>query len=181
MAQGASQRLVWAVDVLDVRPGDRVLEVGCGHGVAVTLVAERLDGGRIVALDRSETMIAMARRRNAEHLASGRVQLQAAALEHADLGAERFDKVFAVHVAAFWREPRRTLGAVRQHLAPGGALYLFSQSPGWSSPEAARSFAAGVGGVLHEHGFAVEDVRVGDLRPPAVAVIARPAPARSAS
>jgi len=175
MAHGASQRLIWAVDLLGVRPGDRVLEVGCGHGVAVTLVAERLDGGRIVALDRSKTMIAMARRRNAEHVDAGRAELVAVALEDADLGDERFDKVFAVHVAAFWRQAERTLGVVRAHLAPGGALYLFSQSPGWSSPEAARSFAAGVAGVLHEHGFAVEDVRVGDLRPPAVAVIARPA------
>jgi cyclopropane fatty-acyl-phospholipid synthase-like methyltransferase len=173
MAQGASRRLVWAVDVLDVRPSDRVLEVGCGHGVAVTLVAERLGDGRIVALDRSETMAAMARRRNADHVAAGRAEIVAAALEDAELGDERFDKVFAVHVAAFWREPVRMLGVVREHLAPGGALHLFSQSPGWSSPEAARSFAGGVAGVLREHGFVVQDVRVGALRPPAVALVAR--------
>ena len=115
----------------------------------------------------------MARRRNAGHVAAGRAQLVAAAVEDADLGAERFDKVFAVHVAAFWRQPEGTLGAVREVLAPGGALHLFNQSPGWSSPEAARSFASGVAGVLREHRFAVEDVRVGELRPPAVAVIAR--------
>jgi len=117
MAQGASQRLVGAMDVLDVQPADRLLEVGCGHGVAVTLVAKRLGDGRIVALDRSETMIAMARRRNAAHVAVGRAEIVAAALEDADLGDERFDKVFAVHVAAFWREPARMLGVVREHLA----------------------------------------------------------------
>src|SRR5438093_317125 len=93
------ERFVWAVDTLALDPADRVLEVGCGHGVAVSLVCERLTSGRITAIDRSKKMIEMAARRNREHVAGGRAVLKAAALEKADFGDERFDKVFAFNVA----------------------------------------------------------------------------------
>src|ERR687885_393010 len=125
MASKPSERLVWAVDTLALDPADRVLEVGCGHGVAVSLVCERLASGRITAIDRSPKMIEMAARRNREHVATGRAVLKTAALEKADFGDERFDKVFAFNVAPFWLQPREALGIVRQHLAPDGAVYVF--------------------------------------------------------
>ena len=52
VAGKASERFVWAVDTLEVRPADRLLEIGCGHGVAVSLVCERLTTGTITAIDR---------------------------------------------------------------------------------------------------------------------------------
>jgi hypothetical protein len=33
MASKISERFVWAVETLELDPGDSVLEVGCGHGV----------------------------------------------------------------------------------------------------------------------------------------------------
>jgi ubiquinone/menaquinone biosynthesis C-methylase UbiE len=169
----ASERLTWAVDVLAVRPGDRLLEVGCGHGVAVTLVCERLGAGHITAIDRSATMIAAAEKRNRAHVEAGRAAFVTGPFETAALGDARFDKIFAVHVAAFWREPAETLGRARALLAPGGALYLFNQTPGWSG-EDADGFSRRLAVVLGEHGFpAVETVRA-DLRPaPVAGVIAR--------
>src|SRR3954447_18995544 len=81
MADKASERFVWAVDTLDVRPADRVLEIGCGHGVAVSLVCERLTTGTITAIDRSLKMIEMATRRNRKHVDAGRAVLEAIGLE----------------------------------------------------------------------------------------------------
>lgn len=40
-APGASERIAWAVEQLGVQPDDRILEIGCGHGVAVSLLGER--------------------------------------------------------------------------------------------------------------------------------------------
>jgi cyclopropane fatty-acyl-phospholipid synthase-like methyltransferase len=72
MTAKIAERLVWAVETMQVRPDGRVLEIGCGAGVAVGLVCERLVDGRITAIDRSEAMTALASRRNREHVASGR-------------------------------------------------------------------------------------------------------------
>src|SRR3954464_16085509 len=107
MAGKASERFVWAVDTLAVHPADRLLEVGCGQGVAVSLVCERLTTGTITALDRSPKMIEIATRRNREHVDTGRAVLESVALEDADLGDRRFDKVFAFNVAPFWQKPER--------------------------------------------------------------------------
>ena len=174
MAGKASDRFVWAVDTLEVRPADRLLEVGCGHGVAVSLVCERLTTGTITAIDRSPKMIEMATRRNREHVDAGRAVLEAIALEDADLGDRRFDKVFAFNVAPFWQQPEAALGAVREHLARDGAVYIFWDAR-HSAPERARDLGNELADRLREGGFSVDRVLVKDLRPvPAVCAMGRP-------
>ena len=170
MSGRASERLAWAVDTLEVRPADRVLEVGCGHGVAVFLVCERLTTGTITAIDRSPKMIAMATRRNREHVDAGRAELEAVALEDADLGDRRFDKVFAFNVAPFWQRPAAALGAVREHLVRDGTVYIFWDAR-HSEPERVRNLGNELAERLREGGFHVHQVLVKRLRPvPAVCV-----------
>ena len=153
----ASPRLAWAVERLDLDPDDRVLEIGCGHGVAVSLVCERLAGGRIVGVDRSPKMIERARARNREH--GRKASFVTAEIERAELGGERFEKAFAVHVAALHR-PGPALAAVRARLAPGGSLHLFSQSPRWTGPEPARRFAVELAQVLEGFGLDPDEPQV---------------------
>ena len=124
-----SERLRAVVDQLGIQPHHRVLEVGCGHGVAATLVCERLDGGRLTAVDRSGKMIAAAARRNERYVEAGAAEFLVQRLEALDLGDRRFDVVFAVHVGLFHREPARARALVEPYLAPGGAIHAF-----WSPP-----------------------------------------------
>lgn len=119
-----SERLRRIVDGLGIAPGERVLEIGCGHGVAATYVCERLDGGRLTAVDRSPKMIAAAARRNAVHVDAGRAEFLVAALETLDLQDRRFDTIFAVRVGLFHREPARARALAERWLAPGGSLHV---------------------------------------------------------
>jgi ubiquinone/menaquinone biosynthesis C-methylase UbiE len=129
-----SERLRAIVEHLEIRPGDRVLEIGCGHGVAATFVCERLDGGRLTALDRSSKMVEAAARRNAAHVEAGRAEFLVARLEDMDLGERRFDKIFAVRVGLFHREPERARALAAPWLAPGGELFAFFDTPGSAAP-----------------------------------------------
>jgi ubiquinone/menaquinone biosynthesis C-methylase UbiE len=117
-----SERLRAVVDRLDLRPDHRVLEIGCGHGVAATLVCERLTTGRFTAIDRSAKMIEAATARNVAHVERGTAEFLVAALEDADLGDRRYDRIFAVRVGLFHREPARAHALAERWLAPGGRL-----------------------------------------------------------
>jgi ubiquinone/menaquinone biosynthesis C-methylase UbiE len=111
-----SERLLRVVEGLDLRPTDRVLEIGCGHGVAATYVLER--GARLTAIDRSPKMIEAATRRNAAYVEAGTAEFLVAHLEDLDLGDRRFDVVFAVRVRRFHAEPQ----LAERWLAPGGRI-----------------------------------------------------------
>ena len=124
-----NERLRAVVDRLEIRPNDRVLEIGCGHGVAATLVCERLEEGHLTAIDRSPKMIEAAERRNARYVEAGKAEFLVATLEDLDLGDRRFDKVFAVRVGLFHRHPNRARSLAEKWLAPGGVVFAFYDSP----------------------------------------------------
>jgi SAM-dependent methyltransferase len=165
-AKAVPERIRWAVETMAPDPDHLLLEIGCGTGVAVSLVCERLAGGRIVAIDRSATAISRAEQRNAAHVAAGKAVLRTVALEKlqpSDVlgGRERFDKIFALNVNLFWvRSPARELDLIRRLLDPGGALYLFygygnSPLPGEAGEDDPRITGA-LADHLTGHGFAVE-------------------------
>ena len=123
-----SERLRGIVAGLGLGPGDRVLEIGCGHGVAATHVCEAIGpAGRLVAVDRSPKMVAAAARRNAAF--AGMAEFVTGELETLDLGGRRFDVVLAVRVGLFQREPARARALARRWLAPGGRLHVVFDRP----------------------------------------------------
>jgi len=151
-----STRLQPAVASLGLRPEDRVLEVGCGHGVAVTLACERLTTGTIVAVDRSATMVDMARRRNRAHVDAGRAVIRRLRIEDG-LPPEDgpFDVAFAVNVAESRRRPKRALAAVAPRMAPRGRLVFISEWPGAGPRRGTHASSDALVAELSAWGFAV--------------------------
>ena len=95
-------RFTAAVALLDVQPGDTVLEVGGGTGVSAGLICSRLDGGRLIAVDRSAKATARIVDRNPDHVAEGRLEAVTAALDNLDVPAGSVDRALALNVNVFW-------------------------------------------------------------------------------
>ena len=148
-------RLVEVVELLGERPDERLLEIGCGHGVAVSLVCERLTTGSILGLDRSARMVEAAGRRNRAHVEAGRARFEHAALADARLEGGPFDTAFAVRVPLFVADGEREAATLRRALAPGGRLVVVVYHP---SAERTDSAVEALRRLARRHGFTVEDV-----------------------
>ena len=124
-----SNRIEAFVESMKIRPTDRVLEIGCGHGVAATLICEKLKSGTYLAIDRSKKMVDMATKRNQPFVDAGLATFMQSALESLDLGDKRFDKVLAMRVRLFHEQPDQARKLARRWLAPRGKLFVQYDEP----------------------------------------------------
>jgi len=126
----------WMVDCLEVGQGDRVLDVGCGPGLAVALAAER-SVGPIVGVDTSETMVRLALRRNRAAVRQGRVEIHRADAARLPFPDARFTAAGSLNSLQFWASPAQGLGELYRVVEPGGrvAVVLMARSDDPTGPE----------------------------------------------
>lgn len=154
MAETIPARLNWAVEKLALTGAESVLEIGCGRGVAVSLVCPLLGEGRIVAIDRSATAIEAAVKRNQSWIEAGKAIFQKADIETFDHGTQAHDVIFAINVNVFWLKAGPALASVRELLARDGRLVLVYEAP--SAGQTARIRGA-LAETLAVGGFAVSE------------------------
>ena len=161
---GGERRI--AQELLELAPGDTVLDVACGPGNFVRDFAKTVGRrGLVVGLDASPTMLARAVKdtRTAPNVAY--VRGDAVRLPFRDGG---FDAICCFAALHFFDEPRAALEAMARVLAPGGRLAILTsaRTPLTPAPVGALLGAAAgmrmfgrdeITSALEERGF--EDVR----------------------
>ena len=125
-----SPRLAGILAALPLRPGLRVLEIGCGPGALARAIAERVVLGHVLGIDRSARAIGQALALSATQMQAGRLSFRVAAAETfaLDHGEMPFDLIVAVRVGALdGRHPEagaRAWPRLRAALAPGGQVFI---------------------------------------------------------
>ncbi|MDR7332116.1 cyclopropane-fatty-acyl-phospholipid synthase family protein [Roseateles asaccharophilus] len=117
-----AQRLDRIAQLLDLRPGMRVLEIGCGWGTLAATLAQRC-GVEVVGVTLSTEQLAFARERAAQWGVADRVDLRLQ--DYRDVEG-RFDRIVSIEMIeavgeAYWPT---YFAALRERLAPGGVAVL---------------------------------------------------------
>ena len=117
-----------AMDRLDPRAGETLLDVGCGCGDTSLELARRVGPeGEVLGLDISGPMLEVARRRAAEAGAEGLEVRQADAQTAARPGGR--DAVFSRFGVMFFSDPAAAFANLRRSLRPGGRLAFVCWRP----------------------------------------------------
>ena len=108
------------ISMADAKPGERVIDVGCGCGdTTIDFAARVMPGGEVLGLDISEPMLARARERAAKNLPARFVLADATVYDfepgRADLAVSRFGVMF-------FADPAQSFANLRKGLKPGGRL-----------------------------------------------------------
>ena len=142
-----------ALEQLEPRPTDQVLEIGFGGGGLIALL---LGSGvsRVDAVDVSEAAMDGAAKRFAEDVSSGRLRLALGSVEAIPLGDSTVDKAVSVNSLYFWKDLPQAMRELARVVRTGGTLVLC-----FEPPATLRKWPG------HRHGFALYDI--GDLVAPA--------------
>ena len=110
-------------EALGARPGERVLDAGCGPGFYVAEVLERVGPqGSVAGVDASRPMLAVAAKRCEGH---GNVSFHEGDVTALPVGDSDFDRALSVQVLEYVEDIPAALGELLRVLRPGGRVLIW--------------------------------------------------------
>ena len=118
-----------AMDRLELAPGQRVFDVGCGTGATTVELARRVgSGGEAIGVDISPTLVAASRTAAAD-AGLGNVSFRVADAQVESLGDRDLDAVYSRFGVMFFADPVVAFTNIRRALRPDGVLAFVCWQP----------------------------------------------------
>lgn len=115
---------------LDIRPGEQILDLGCGNGWATRLLAKAAAGATAIGVDVSPKMI---ERADQMHSLTIRARYEVADFEQLGFKDAKFDRLFSMEALYYAVDLERALSEAYRVLKPGGradvVVDFFVESP----------------------------------------------------
>ncbi|MBN1978114.1 MAG: class I SAM-dependent methyltransferase [Anaerolineae bacterium] len=118
----------WGLEHVAIAPDAVVLDVGCGGGGTVKILAQAASRGKVYGVDYSEGVLLTARRVNRALIEHGRVELKYGSVSDLPFPDAAFDLVTAFETTMFWPNLVDALREVRRVLKSGGALLIANEA-----------------------------------------------------
>jgi ubiquinone/menaquinone biosynthesis C-methylase UbiE len=112
------------LDSLAPRDGERILELGFGHGRTLAEAATRAPGARFAGIDVSDAATRVATKRLRALIADERIELTTGDSASMPWPSASFDATFSVHTLYFWSDASAQLAEIRRVLRAGARFVL---------------------------------------------------------
>jgi ubiquinone/menaquinone biosynthesis C-methylase UbiE len=146
MARSNQEIAARIIELLDVQPKDRVLEVGFGPGAAIQLIAAELSSGKVAGIDCSEDQ---ATAWNAAAVESGRIELRLGSIEAMAFKHDTFDKALAINSMQVWPDAVAWPREIWRVLKPHGSVALGFTRYSGQAKEGLTAALAAAGLLVH--------------------------------
>jgi len=134
-----------ALDALAPKPGDSIIELGCGPGMGLRAAVKRVGKtGFVAGIDQSPLAAHFAAHVAHDSMLRGRAAVLRADVANLPFRDLMFDGAFAVNSFQFWPDPARALREVSRVLAPRGRLVITQRA---ANPERPSDFAGAARGM----------------------------------
>ena len=118
----------WGLEHVRIEPSFTMLDVGCGGGRTIHVLAARAPNGRVYGIDYSEASVEASRETNQSAVAAGRDEIQQGSVSKLPFADAMFELVTAVETHYYWPDLPNDAREIARVLKPGGTLVVIAEA-----------------------------------------------------